>query len=156
MFCEKVFLEFSQNSQENTCARVFFNKVTGLRAATLLKKRLLHRCFPVNFAKFLRAPFLIKHHCRLLLYLLRKILCCPFLNVIHSFLTSNSFFRLCPVVFHYYLLFLKIWGLQLLLLLHWTACVDKTDLRNNLFCQCCFPYNKYTQTYKKKKKYIIS
>ena len=25
---------------------------TGLRPATLLKKRLWHRCFPVNFAKF--------------------------------------------------------------------------------------------------------
>ena len=27
----------------------------GLRPATLLKKRLWHRCFPVNFAKFLTA-----------------------------------------------------------------------------------------------------
>ena len=32
-----------------------FNKVTGLRAATLLKKGLRHRCFLVNFDKFLRA-----------------------------------------------------------------------------------------------------
>ena len=31
-----------------------FNKVAGLRAATLLKKGLWHRCFPVNFAEFLR------------------------------------------------------------------------------------------------------
>ena len=37
---------------------VFFNKVLGLRPATLFKKKLWHRCFPVNFAKFLRAPFL--------------------------------------------------------------------------------------------------
>ena len=29
-----------------------------LRPATLLKKRFLHRSFPVNFAKFLRTPFL--------------------------------------------------------------------------------------------------
>ena len=29
-----------------------------LRPATLLKKRLWERCFPVNFAKFLRTPFL--------------------------------------------------------------------------------------------------
>ena len=37
---EKVFLEILQHSQENTCARVsFFNKVAGLRPATLLKKR---------------------------------------------------------------------------------------------------------------------
>ena len=28
-----------------------------LRPATLSKKRLKHRCFPVNFAKFLRTPF---------------------------------------------------------------------------------------------------
>ena len=33
-----------------------FNKVAGLRAATLLKKGLWYRCFPVNFSKFLRTP----------------------------------------------------------------------------------------------------
>ena len=33
-----------------------FNKVAGLRAVTLLKKGLWNRCFPVNFAKFLRTP----------------------------------------------------------------------------------------------------
>ena len=33
----------------------------GLRPTTLLKKRLWHRCFPVNFVKFLRTPFYIKH-----------------------------------------------------------------------------------------------
>ena len=38
-----------------------FNKVEGLRPATFLKKRLWHRCFPVNFAKFLRTPFLTEH-----------------------------------------------------------------------------------------------
>ena len=35
-----------------------FNKVAGLRPATLLKKRLWHKCVPVNFAKFLRTPLL--------------------------------------------------------------------------------------------------
>ena len=35
-----------------------FNKVAGLWPTTLLKKRLWHRCFPVNFAQFLRTPFL--------------------------------------------------------------------------------------------------
>ena len=29
--------------------------------ATLLKKRLWHRCFPVNFAKILKTPFLTEH-----------------------------------------------------------------------------------------------
>ena len=33
----------------------------GLRTATLLKKKLWHRHFPVNFVKFLRTPFLAKH-----------------------------------------------------------------------------------------------
>ena len=28
---------------------LFFNKVAGLMPATLLKKRLWHRCFPMNF-----------------------------------------------------------------------------------------------------------
>ena len=31
----------------------YFNKLAGLSTATLLKKSLWHRCFPVNFAKFL-------------------------------------------------------------------------------------------------------
>ena len=39
-------------------ARVSFNKVAGLRPSTLLKKRLWHRSFPMNFMKFLRTLFL--------------------------------------------------------------------------------------------------
>ena len=39
----------------------------GLRPATLLKKRLRHRCFSVNFAKFLRTPFLQNTSGRVLL-----------------------------------------------------------------------------------------
>ena len=36
---KKVFWKMWQNSQENTCARVsFFNKVAGLKPATLLKR----------------------------------------------------------------------------------------------------------------------
>ena len=58
---KKVFLEISQNLQERTCARLFFNKVAGLRSAILLKKSLWHRCFPVNFVKFIGTPFLIEH-----------------------------------------------------------------------------------------------
>ena len=55
---KKVFLKFLQNSQENTYASLFFNKVAGLRSAILLKRDpgLWHRCFPVNFAKF-KNPF---------------------------------------------------------------------------------------------------
>ena len=49
-----------------------FAKFTGkhlcLRPATLLKMRLWHRCFPVNFVKFLRTPFLQNTSRWLLLY----------------------------------------------------------------------------------------
>ena len=46
------------NFRKNLCQNLFLNKVAGLRAATLLKKRLRYRCFPVNYVKFLRTPFL--------------------------------------------------------------------------------------------------
>ena len=46
---------------------VFFNKVAGLMPASLLKKSLRHSCSPVNFAKFLRTPFLQNTSGRLLL-----------------------------------------------------------------------------------------
>ena len=39
----------------------------SLRPATLLKKRLWYRCFPVNFVKFLRTPSLQNTSGRLLL-----------------------------------------------------------------------------------------
>ena len=44
-----------------------FNKIAWLRSATLLKRRLWHRCFPVNFAKFLRTLFSQSTSGRLLL-----------------------------------------------------------------------------------------
>ena len=60
---KKVFLKISQNSQETTWE-------PGLRPATLLKKRLWHTCFPVNFAKFLRSPFLQNTSWRQLVFFL--------------------------------------------------------------------------------------
>ena len=65
---KKMFLKISQNFQENICARVsFLIKLRGLRAATLLKKKLWHKCFPMNFAKYLRTPFFTEHFRWLLL-----------------------------------------------------------------------------------------
>ena len=49
---------FTKFTGKHLCQSLFFNKVAGLRPATLLKKRLWHRRFPVNFVKFLRTPFL--------------------------------------------------------------------------------------------------
>ena len=44
----------------------------SLRPATLLKKALWHRCFPVSFVKFLRIPFYIEHLWWLLLNIADK------------------------------------------------------------------------------------
>ena len=54
----KNFLKFTE---KHLCQSLFFEKVAGLRPGTLLKKRLWHRCFPVNFAEFLRKTFLTEH-----------------------------------------------------------------------------------------------
>ena len=61
--------------------RLFFKKIAGLRPVTLLK-RLWHWCFPVNFTKFLRAPFLQNTSGRLLLYY--------FNNVLHRIFTAKA------------------------------------------------------------------
>ena len=65
-----VVLEISQNLQKKTnlCQNLIFNKVAGLRPATLLKKRPWHWCFPVNFVKFPRTPLSQNTSGRLLLY----------------------------------------------------------------------------------------
>ena len=52
---------FTKFTGKYLCQRLFFNKIEGLRPATLLKKRLCHRCFPLNIVKFLRTPFCIEH-----------------------------------------------------------------------------------------------
>ena len=52
--------------------KFFFNKVAGLMPATLLKKRLWHRCFPVNLEKFLKTLLLQNTSGRLLLLLVSQ------------------------------------------------------------------------------------
>ena len=47
---------------KHLCHSLFFDKVVGLRPATLLKKRLSHRCFPVYFVKFVKTPFFHRIH----------------------------------------------------------------------------------------------
>ena len=68
VFCKKGFhRNFAKLAGKHLCQSLFFNKVAGLRPVTLFKKRLWHRCFPVNFVKFLRTPFIIEHFWWLLL-----------------------------------------------------------------------------------------
>ena len=59
VFCKKgVARNFAKFTGKRLCQRFFYNKVAGLRPATLLKKNFWHRCFPVNFAKFFRTIIL--------------------------------------------------------------------------------------------------
>ena len=56
---KKVFLEILQNSQENTCVGgSFFNKVAGLKLATLFKKSLsLAQVFSCEFCEISKNTF---------------------------------------------------------------------------------------------------
>ena len=56
-----VLRNFTKFTGKHLCQRLFFKKVAGLRPATLLERSLWHKCFPVNFVKFLRTPFFIEH-----------------------------------------------------------------------------------------------
>ena len=53
-----VLKNFTKFTGKHLCQSVFFNKVAGLGPATLLKKRLLHRC---KFCEISKNTFFIKH-----------------------------------------------------------------------------------------------
>ena len=62
VFCRKgVHRNFEKFTEKHLCQSLLFNKVAGLKHVTLLKKRLWHSCFPVNFSKFLRTPSVTEH-----------------------------------------------------------------------------------------------
>ena len=50
VFCKKgVLNNLAKFTGKHMCWSLVLNKVAGLRAAILSKKKLQHRCFPVNF-----------------------------------------------------------------------------------------------------------
>ena len=62
VFCgEGVLSNFAEFTGKHLSQSLFFDKVAGHRPVTLLKKRLWHRCLPLNFTKFLRTLFLAEH-----------------------------------------------------------------------------------------------
>ena len=72
VFCKEVVLSnFAKFTEKHLCQSLF------------LKRRLWHRCFPVNFAKFLRTPFLTEHLWWLLLAFQSE-------STLYSFRTSCS------------------------------------------------------------------
>ena len=82
VYCKKgVLKNFAKFTGKHLSQSLFLNKVAGLRPATLLKKRLWHRCFLVNFTKFLRTTFLTEHFrwLLLLIYSLKRELSCTWL-----------------------------------------------------------------------------
>ena len=44
---------FAMSTRKHLMLESFFNKVAGLKACNFIQKRLQHRCFPVNIAKYL-------------------------------------------------------------------------------------------------------
>ena len=62
VFCKRgVLRNFAKLTRKHLRQILFFNKVAGLRPATLLQKSLWHRYFPVNFMKFLRTAIFVEH-----------------------------------------------------------------------------------------------
>ena len=55
---KSVLRNFVKFVTKHLCQSLFLVKFAFLRPATLLKERLRHTCFPVDFAEFLRTPFL--------------------------------------------------------------------------------------------------
>ena len=53
MFCKKVFLEISQNLQENTCARISFRA----KACNFIKKEALAQVFFCEFCEISKSTF---------------------------------------------------------------------------------------------------
>ena len=104
-----MFLEISQKWQENTCARVSFLIKLEASACSFIKKRLWHRCFPVNFAKFLRTSFLQNTSGWLLLTFLVlpsfrvALFSCFIYFVLHFFL--NALFSCCTFFVFFVVLF---------------------------------------------------
>ena len=81
VFYKKAVLKnFVLFTGKHLCWSLFFNKVAGLRRpAMLLKKKLQHRCFRVNNAKFLKT-LILKSVCERLL--LNNSIDCNFLTLI--------------------------------------------------------------------------
>ena len=58
---EKMFLDITQNSQENTCGRVSFLIKLQAQACNFIQNQTLGQVFSCEFVKFLRATFFIEH-----------------------------------------------------------------------------------------------
>ena len=102
VFCKKgVLRNFAKFTGKHLRQSLFFNQVAS--ACNFIKKRLWRRCFPVNFAQFLRTPFSTEHLWWLLLNIiaLETGVCECSLELKNSFIHRN-----CDALFRYTHLFL--------------------------------------------------
>ena len=56
-----VFRNFAKFTGKHLCQSLLFNKIAGLRPATLFKMRLQHRYFSADIAKILRTAFFMEY-----------------------------------------------------------------------------------------------
>ena len=66
-YIKKCFQKLCTNHRKTHVSESFLNKLASQVSTTLLKMRLRHRCFSINFAKFPKVPFLQSTFERLLL-----------------------------------------------------------------------------------------
>ena len=94
-FLKKVFSKnLTKLTGKHLPSNLLFKKDSGLIPATLSKKILQQRCFPENFAKFSRTPFLQKASRRLFLFVVHLVVSfCKDVSYICSNIDKNS--QLC-------------------------------------------------------------
>ena len=102
---KKLFLEISQKFTGKHRTRASFLIKSQVRPATFFKKRLWHRCFPANFAKFPLTPFLKEHFRQLLLIISEN----SQQNVlIHAFFIRRRFFACASIFLLFFLTFISL------------------------------------------------
>ena len=67
-----VLENFAKLTGKHLYQSLFFNKIAGLRPGTLLKKRLWHRSFPVNFGEISKTTFSYRTPWWLLLHFAKR------------------------------------------------------------------------------------
>ena len=88
VFYEKRFVKFPKTDRKAPVPKFLLNKVACLEPASILKKRFLPRCFPVNFVKFLSTVFspATDGHCKVIIPVIHFSV-----GILDHFLSSSCF-----------------------------------------------------------------
>ena len=137
VFCKKGFLEsFAKFTGKFPCQSLFF-----LRPATFLKKRLWHRCFPRNFAKFVRTPSLTEHLRWLLLFLTMPKKYCMWMN---SNFTGNQSWNKSKHFHLFLILILKKSGFLILVMNNFYKAIFRSSCLQNVL-QVLWKISQYSE-----------